>query len=295
MCWPESVKMVREPVKRVSGIRGNREIFAITKSIAMHSLGYAFISIRQESFIVLSCLSFQACFAQERDSTLFFRSAVSITQNGFSFIPSFSLGKPAIIFEPAIGNKRLSFEPQFRFALEGKPWSLIFIYRYKLINKGRFYMQIGGHIPSLVFSTQSVSRNGVNEDVIVSQRYLAAELTPNYLISKDVIIGMYLLRGHGFDTGVQDSYYVGLRSTITNIKVTGQVFFKFNPQAYYLKTDDKEGYYLTNTLTLAMRNFPLSISNTINKAIQTDIPGKDFNWNISLVYTFDKNYILKHH
>lgn len=240
---------------------------------------------------VLICFSSLSCFAQ-RDSTLFFRSALSITQNGFSFIPSFSLGKPAVIFEPSVGNKRLSFEPQFRFALEGKPWSFIFIYKYKLVKKNKFSMQVGGHLPAIVFSTQSVSRNGVTEDAIISQRYLAVELIPNYALSKDASIGLYLLRGHGFDAGgIQDSHYAGLRSTITNLNMTKRIFFKFIPQVYYLRTDDKDGVYITNTLTLVMRNFPLSISNIVNKGIQTDIPGKDFDWNVSVVYSFDKNYV----
>ena len=103
---------------------------------------------------------------------------------------------------------------------------------------------------------------------------------------------MYFLRGHGFDKGgIQDSYYAGLRSTITNLNITKRIFFKFNPQVYYLKTDDNDGVYVTNTLTLAIRNFPLSISNIVNKAIRTDIPGKDFDWNVSVVYSFDKNYV----
>lgn len=250
--------------------------------------------VRSLMALMVMLISSQACFTQNRDSTLFFKSALSITQNGFSFIPSFSLGKPAIIFEPSIGNKRLSFEPQFRFALEGKPWSFIFIYKYKLVDRSKFSMQVGGHIPAIIFSTQSVSRNGVTEDVIISQRFLAIELTPNYTLSNDVTIGMYLLRGHGFDMGgVQDSYYAGLRSTITNLNITKRIFFKLNPQVYYLKTDDKDGLYFTNTLTLAMRDFPLSVSNIVNKAIQTDIPGKDFDWNVSLIYSFDKNFVLK--
>lgn len=243
------------------------------------------------SLLILLCLSSFYCFGQ-RDSTLYFKSALSITQNGFSFIPSFSLGKPAIIFEPSIGNKRLSFEPQFRFALEGKPWSFIFIYKYKIVDKNKFSLQVGGHIPAIIFSTQSVFRNGTTEDVIISQRFLAAEIVPQYLISKDASIGMYLLRGHGFDTGgIQDSYYAGLRSTITDLHLTRRIFAKINPQVYYLKTDDKDGFYVTNTLTLALQNFPFSISNIVNKALQTDIPGKDFDWNVSLVYSFDKNYV----
>lgn len=151
---------------------------------------------------------------------------------------------------------------------------------------------MGGHIPAIIFSTQSVSRKGVTEDVITSRRFLSAELIPNYTPSKNVSIGMYLFRGHGFDKGgIEDSYYAGLRSTITNLAITRQVFLKFNPQVYYLKTDDKDGVYVTHTLTLAMRNFPLSISNIINKAIQTDISGRDLDWNVSLIYSFDKNFV----
>lgn len=240
---------------------------------------------------VLVWFSLFTCIGQ-RDTTLFFRSALSVTQNGFSFIPSFSLGKPALIFEPSIGNKRLSFEPQLRFSLEGKPWSFIFIYKYKLVDRSKFSIQVGGHIPALVFSTQTIIRNGATENAIVSQRFLAAELIPNYNLSKKVSIGMYFLRGHGFDKGgIQDSYYAGLRSTITNLNITKRIFFKFNPQVYYLKTDDNDGVYVTNTLTLAVRNFPLSISNIVNKAIRSNIPGKDFDWNVSVVYSFDKNYV----
>jgi hypothetical protein len=58
-------------------------------------------------------------YAQTVDSTtqvINFRAATSVTNNGFSFIPAFSLGKPATIFNLNInGGKRLSFEPEFRF------------------------------------------------------------------------------------------------------------------------------------------------------------------------------------
>ncbi len=107
-------------------------------------------------FLFLSIFTLSA-FAQKGDSTLFFRSSLSVTHNGFSFIPSFSLGKPAAILDVAVGNKRLSFEPQFRFALEGKPWSFIFIYRYKFIDRDKFQFTFGGHIPAIVFRTETVT------------------------------------------------------------------------------------------------------------------------------------------
>lgn len=233
-------------------------------------------------------------FAQKNDSTLFFKSALSVTQNGFSFIPSFSLGKPAVIFEPSVGNKRFSFEPQFRFALEGKPWSFIFIYRYKIFNKGKFQITLGGHIPAIVFSTDSVVANGVGKDVIIARRFLAGEIAPNYQLTKNISIGLLYLQGHGFQPeGTQNTWFLGLRSNFSYTKLSERFFARFNPMLFYLRTDNDKGYYATYTITLAAKNFPLSISHTLNQAIQSEIRAKKFDWNVSLVYSFDKNYLRR--
>ena len=245
----------------------------------------------QVSLVLLLSMGYGS-FAQHRDTTLFFRSTMSVTQNGFSFIPSFSLGKPAVILEPSIGNKRLSFEPQLRFSLEGKPWSFIFIYRYKLRPDKKFQLQIGGHIPALIFTTQSVIRNGATENVIVTNRFLAAELIPDYAISKNVRLGMYLLRGRGFDKGgVRNSYFAGIRSQFSNVEILKGVNVRLIPQVYYLRTDNNDGFYATNTLSITYKTFPFSVSSIVNQAIDSTVPGKDFDWNVSLVYSFDKKFV----
>lgn len=48
-----------------------------------------------------------------------FNGTVSVTNNGFSFIPLFSLGKPAAVVNLSVGGNRFSFDPQFRFDLDG--------------------------------------------------------------------------------------------------------------------------------------------------------------------------------
>ena len=55
-----------------------------------------------------------------------FSGQVTVTNNGISLIPSFSLGEPAALFNLSMGRGRFSFDPELRFALEGKPWSFIF-------------------------------------------------------------------------------------------------------------------------------------------------------------------------
>lgn len=75
-------------------------------------------------------------FSQKNDSTIVaghFGGAVTITNKGISIVPNLTLGKPAVIFDLSVGKRKLSFEPSLRFALEGKPWSFLFWWRYKLV------------------------------------------------------------------------------------------------------------------------------------------------------------------
>jgi hypothetical protein len=235
----------------------------------------------------------QFSFSQKVDSTkppFHFAGAVLITNNGISLIPTFSLNKPAVLFNLSMGKGRLSFEPDLRFSLEGKPWTFLFWWRYR-IRKDKLLISLGAH-PAMNFKTE-VSSDG--NEMIVTRRFLAGELSPNYLITRNVSLGMYYLYSHGFDKGAPaNTHFLTLNSNISNIRLTGQFFMRVSPQFYYLKQDSHDGFYFTATVTLAKRNFPISISSIMNKTIETQIvASKDFVWNISLIYSFSKNYVEK--
>lgn len=91
------------------------------------------------NLLVTSCLTMAQTI--ESDSrTLDVRGNISVTNNGFSNIPSFSLGQPATVINLSAAGKRLSFEPELRFSLEGKPWSFLFWGRYKVINTKKYLL-----------------------------------------------------------------------------------------------------------------------------------------------------------
>ena len=243
--------------------------------------------------MILLNLSF-SLFSQNPNSTkvaCHFGGAVTVTNNGISFIPTFSLGKPATIFDLNVGKKRLSFEPQFRFSLEGKPWSFLFWWRYKLIKTTKISVTIGAH-PALSFKTLTITTDGVAQEIIKAQRYVAGELSPNYFLAKNISIGMYYLYSHGIEKdAVQNTHFLTLNSSFSNLKLSKQFFMKFTPQVYYLKMDKQDWFYFTSALTLANRKIPLSVTAVINKIIQTDITAsKNFVWNVSLIYSFNKKY-----
>lgn len=245
------------------------------------------------AIIVLLSANFEA-FSQGKDSTFYFHADLSITNNGFSIIPAFTLGDPAAFLDMRMGNKRLSFEPQFRYALEGRPWSLVFIYRYKAIIKPKFQLTFGGHLPGLNFITRPVTINGIEENLSVARRFLAAEIIPTYKITSTISVGFYYLRGHAFQKhGPQNTNFLALQGNFTKIKLVGKTYFSFNPQVFYLKVDADDGFYVNATTTFGVRDFPITISSIVNKAIESDIPAKDFDWNVSLIYTFDRKYVIK--
>lgn len=238
---------------------------------------------------------FNTGYSQRKDSTFFFHTDLSITNNGFSIVPAFTLGAPAAFLDMKMGNKRMTFEPQFRFALEeGRPWSFIFIYRYKAILKPKFQLTIGAHAPALNYITRTVDVNGIQEPLSVARRFLALEIIPTYKFSPHVSVGLYYLRGRGFqEHGPQNSNFLSLQGNFTKIKLVGKTYFNFNPQVFYLKVDEADGYYVNSTATFGVQGFPITISGIVNKAVQSSIVARDFDWSVSVVYTLDKHFVLK--
>jgi hypothetical protein len=250
------------------------------------------LSLKTVLFVIF-LTSFAATFAQTAvtpKSDYHFSGSISATNNGISFIPTFSLGKPAAIFNMSIGTKKLSFEPEFRASLEGKPWSLILWWRYKLLNDEKFKFHVGAH-PAIAFKNVVADVAGIQTNTIEAQRYLAGELATNYSLSKNISIGTYYLYSHGMESNsTQNTNFLTLNSSISNIKLSNDFALQFSPQVYYLKMDSKDGIFFSSSLTLTKKNAPISISALVNKAIQTDIKTKDFVWNATIVYSFNNKF-----
>lgn len=246
-------------------------------------------------FILLSISI--SCLSQTSDNikTSHHLSGVaSITNNRISLVPSFSLGKPAAVVLMSLGGQRFSIDPDIRFSLDGKPWTFLFWVRYKLFSEGKFRMNTGLHL-GLNFRSTNLQMNGMPTENIVVRRYLATELAPNYSVAKNITIGSYYLYSHGIDNGtVKNTHFITLNSNFSRIPISKQFYLRAVPQIYYLYQDENDGYYFNATFTMAKLNFPLSLSSIINKELRSNVPGsKDFNWNVSLVYSFSRNYIPK--
>lgn len=246
-------------------------------------------------FLLYSLLSISGItFSQKSDSTkvpVYFGGTVTLTNKGISSIPNLTLGKPAAIIYLSVG-KKFRFEPEFRLALEGKPWMFIFWGRHDFLNTDKFFIKMRTNV-TVSFNTISVTTDNISSNILRANRTLTSDLVAYYLLTKNISIGPYYMYIYGVDSyAIKNTHFIALRAGLSNIKLSDQFYIGFNPQVYFLKMDKTHGFYFNSTLTLAKRNFPLSVSTLINKTIRTEIPlGENFLWNVSLIYTFNKKYL----
>ena len=111
-------------------------------------------------------------------------------QAGISQVPALTLGRPAAIFDLAVKKGDPGFEPQFRFGLDGKPWSFLLWGRYRVVTGEKFRLTVGAH-PAFSFRATPASINGAPRDVIEVRRYPSAEVSPTYALSSTLSVGAY--------------------------------------------------------------------------------------------------------
>lgn len=246
--------------------------------------------------ILLIFFSNTLIFAQHQsiDSTqkpISISGSVGITNNGFAIIPTFSLNSPATVILLAFQKNKLSFEPDIRLVPNASKGGMVFWLRYKLIENKKFSLRLGSH-PAFTYVKREISENGSKTEISELLRFAAYEIVPNYQLKPNWGVGAMFLRGIGLQThGPQNTKVLFLNTSLTNLKLNENFRFNFIPVIYFLNTDGFKGKYFTATAVLANKNWPVTIQSSINKTLNSNIPGnKDFLWNVMLNYNFGKKY-----
>lgn len=235
-------------------------------------------------------------FAQNKDSSASkinnFTAAVTIQSKGISTIPNLTLGKPAIVFDLKLGRK-LTFEPQFRFALDGKPWAMVFWWRYYETISEKFKVTYSTNYSLSYKSITSYSSTGTSQEIIRTTRYLVGAVEPNYRISKYLGIGMYFFYNYGIESFItKNTLMISFRPTFSNVPITKNLVAMVAPEIYSLNMDKNNGVFFNSRFLISKKNFPLAISGLINKPLKSSIPSEyDFLWNVGLSYTFNKKFV----
>lgn len=219
-----------------------------------------------------------------------FNGTITATNNGISIIPAFTLGRPAVFFDLSVGGDRLSFDPMFRFGMNGKPWTFVLWWRYKLVKDKKYTLSAGAH-PAFLFQDKEVIVDGELKKMFIANRYLAAEINQMYKFADKFSMGIYYLHGTGFNpTGPKNTDFLALNLVFSNLRMGENYSLRVNPQLFFLSVDENSGTYLNSSFTLSRDKFPLSIQTFFNQKINSSVAGDDLVWNVSLLYNFSNTY-----
>ncbi|MFN4084862.1 MAG: hypothetical protein ACK4LB_02900 [Spirosomataceae bacterium] len=223
-----------------------------------------------------------------------FRGNISVTQNGMSLIPAFSLGKPAAIAELSIGGDKLSFDPEIRFDLNGQPWSFIFWWRYQFLPKSRFRLHAGAH-PAFIFrNTTVMSAKGLPVESMEGRRFFAGEIGPSYRISDQMRVGGIFLVGRSLGKVPKEiNQFYAIHTTLNAFKPAHEWTVQARPMAFYLQMNDRRGFFLSSSFLVANKNFPISLGSIVSRRTVSTIEVEDWIWNISLIYSFSNDFQRK--
>jgi hypothetical protein len=243
--------------------------------------------------LLLFCsLAWTTVHSQSEDSSTIkpktsFSGTVGITNNGFSIIPTFSLNSPAFIINLAWKRKRLSFEPDIRLVPKLNKGGLIWWLRYRIVDNKKFSFRVGAH-PAFSLIRKPVTDNGVDREITEMLRFFAFEAVPSVTINKNLGLSAMYLEGHGLQKhGPQITRVLFLNTNITDLKIGEKLRLGLFPSVFFLNTDGYRGDYFTFTGAITHKQWPLVLQSTINKTLQSNVPGnKDFMWNVLLGWKF---------
>jgi hypothetical protein len=233
-------------------------------------------------FLVLLGLTLLPLRSQVIDN---FSGRLTLTNNGISPIPSFSLGDPALIVYMRMARKKWSFEPEFRInVLNANPWSLDFPVIYRAVDDENFRFTLGLE-PSMNFQLTEIPLDNGTQTLFEARKYLAVEIGPTLKISRHWETGFFYLGALGFDSGPKNIHYISFGTSVMDVRLFRSLLWSISPQVFHLKVDENNGNYFSMTSSVRIDQTPWVVSGLINKNLGSEIaPEQNVIWSISLTY-----------
>lgn len=228
--------------------------------------------------------------AAQKDSTQYkpeFSGVITLTSNGISQIPAYSLDKPAISAFFYLKLKRFSYEPDINYGVDGRPWGMGNSFMYLVLDRKKLKFKSGLAL-GLAFSYPELLQDGVLVKINKSERYLIAKLLPSYVISEKMTLGVNYWYARNLERkSIRTINFLSAALSIAHVSLIRKIYFSVLPQIFYLDVDGDDGLFFSPTAAIGVKDFPLYLSSQVNTTIyqnMTSDPG--FKWNVALNYMF---------
>jgi hypothetical protein len=210
---------------------------------------------------------------------------ISVTNNGISPVPAFSLGKPALMTSFFIKKGGFTFSPELNYGSDGKPWTVNQWFRYQW-HKGKMTYRTGfSH--ALYFGRETVLRDNQNVVIAKLNQYAALEWGLTYHLSAKNSISLTYWNSYGLDYGaIKSGHFVSLSGTFSQIPMSESVFLQLRPNLFYLNnTAPFNGLFASTIASVSHKKYPFSLFVQGVQPIQS-VPSIKPNWNYGLNYIF---------
>jgi hypothetical protein len=237
-------------------------------------------------FFTAFFFSFPAICQDNSDTTrhpLKVTGTISFNTNGMAPVPAFAYGKPVFSSSISFRKNRFSYDPQYSYGLNIKPWILDNWFHYMIVKQEKFELRTGINV-SMFFSKLITP----DEEVWRGQRYTTFELAGLYKLPKNRSLGLMFWYDLGLDPGTIKGIFLNFVYQQTDIRIGKQLLFAANVQTFYIDyTGLNDGLFISPTLTLTKKDFPVSIYCQGLQAITSNMsPFPKFQVNFGIGYSF---------
>ncbi len=238
-------------------------------------------------FSLLSLFIFSRSFpielADSTKSKLEISVNVSINSNGMAPIPSFSLGKPALIGALALQKKRFSYDPQIAYGLDMRPWIIDNWLHYRIVYRPGFELRTGADF-SMFFSRY----DAMDYKILQGQQYLTFEIAGIIRFSPVSSLSLMYWSDNGQDHGSIRGNFYNIVYDQAELAMGQNMMLAGSLQLFCLEyTGKNDGLFASPRLAISVRNIPLSLFAQATQAIVSNMePWPGFRWNAGLAYVF---------
>ena len=240
------------------------------------------------SFLLLLFILFTGIIfcAESPDSTrsrLVANATFSIETNGFSPIPAFSLGKPAVSASISLAKGRFSFDPTLAYGLDMKPWYLDSWLHYLIIDKPVFKLRTGLNFSN--FFTTTMTPGG---EILQGVRYWTGELAGIYCFSQNSNVTLRYWTDNGQDHGTLTGHFLSLSGEKSGMRIGDHFECSAYAQLFYISYNGpNDGLFISPRIAFSAKDVNITIFGQFNQPIITDItPYPGFMWSVGLAYSF---------
>ncbi len=208
---------------------------------------------------------------------------IQLTNNAISPVPSFSLGKPALLTTLYLQKGRFTFSPEFNFDLEAKPWSVNTWLRYQIIQQKKWDLILGNNF-SLFFKKNNPA---LTKEEFQLQRYQAFEFNLGYHFTKMRGVNLMLWKSQSLDeVGIKKGFFMMLLAQMGDFYNGKNIRIGIRPSLFVIDNSAPfTGYFASQISTMYFKKIPFNISFQTVHPLHSE-PKTKFNWNLGLNFQF---------